>query len=65
MTETRSAARTGASYVVRFRMVAPPGARMNKGRMQMDWVRYYTLERKNAQSIAAPQATMGPYDGGC
>ena len=23
--------------------------------MQMDWVRYYTLERKNAKSINAPQ----------
>ncbi len=65
MTEPRSAARTGASYAVRFRMVAPPGARMNRGRMQMDWVRYYTLERKNAKSIAAPQATLGRYDGLC
>ncbi len=65
MTEPRSAARTGAPYAVRFRMVAPPGARMNRGRMQMDWVRYYSLERKNAQSIAAPQATLGRYDGPC
>ncbi len=65
MTETRSAARTGAAYTVRFRMVAPVGAQMNKGRMQMDWVRYYTLERKNAQSIAAPGATLTSYDGGC
>ncbi len=65
MTETRSAARTGASYAVRFRMVAPPGVRMNRGRMQMDWVRYYTLERKNAKSISAPPATLGSYDGLC
>ena len=65
MTEQRSAARTGATYSVRFRMVAPPGARMNPGRMQMDWVRYYTLERKNAQSISAPQATQSSNDSAC
>jgi hypothetical protein len=65
MTEPRSAARTGAQYTVRFRMVAPPGAHMNTGRMQMDWVRYYTLERKNAKSIAAPPATLRSYDGNC
>jgi beta-glucanase (GH16 family) len=65
MTELRSTARTGASYAVRFRMVAPAGVVMNKGRMQMDWVRYYTLERKNAQSISAPQAILGRYDGSC
>ena len=29
---------------------------MNQGRMQMDWVRYYTLARPDAQSIKAPQA---------
>lgn len=65
MTEPRSAARTGAAYTVRFRMVAPPGARMNQGRMQMDWVRHYTLERKNAQSLVAPQASQGTYSGRC
>ena len=65
MTEKRDAARTGEQYNVRFRMAAPPGARMNKGRMQMDWVRYYNLDRKNAQSVAAPQAEMSSFDGTC
>ena len=65
MTERRSAARTGASYTVRFKMLAPQGARMNTGRMQMDWVRYYTLERPNAKSIEAPPATQGGYAGAC
>ncbi len=65
MTERRDAARTGATYDIRFRLVAPPGARMNKGRMQMDWVRYYTLKRKNAQSIEAPQATRTTYAAAC
>jgi len=33
--------------------------------MQMDWVRYYTMARKNARSISAPQMTRGTYAGAC
>jgi hypothetical protein len=65
MTERRAPARTGALYSVRFRLVNPAGVKMNRGRMQMDWVRYYTLERPNAQSIEAPQATLGTYADAC
>jgi len=65
MTERRDVARTGATYKVRFRLVGQDGVKMNPGRMQMDWVRYYTLERKNARSIEAPQATLGAYDDAC
>jgi hypothetical protein len=64
-TERRSGARTGAKYSVRFRLAAPRGARMNPGRMQMDWVRYYTLERPNARSIKAPAARLVRYAGAC
>ena len=64
-TERRPEALSGATYTVRFRLAAPKGARMNPGRMQMDWVRYYTLERKNARSISAPQMTRGTYAGAC
>ena len=65
MTERRDPARTGALYKVRFQLVGEDGATMNPGRMQMDWVRYYTLARANAKSIEAPQATLGSYDGAC
>ena len=65
MTERRPAARTGASYSMRFRLVGKPAARMNPGRMQMDWARYYTLDRKNAQSITAPQASLGRFADAC
>ena len=58
MTERRDAARSGSTYRMRFRMVAPPGARMNRSRMQMDWARYYTLDRPSAQPITAPPATL-------
>ncbi len=65
MTERRDAARTGATYSMRFRLVGTPGAVMRRGRMQMDWARYYTLDRANAQSIAAPQATLSSYRDAC
>ena len=65
MTERRSAARTGAMYALRFRLDAVDGARMNPGRMQMDCVRYYSLARKNARSIAAPSAHVGRYSAAC
>ncbi len=65
MTERRPEARTGATYAARFRLVGTPGARMNPGRMQMDWVRYYSLARPGARSIEAPQAEVGTYAGAC
>lgn len=65
LTERRTSARTGATYAMRFRLVGTPGARMNRGRMQMDWARYYTLERRNAQSIEAPQAALSRYADAC
>jgi hypothetical protein len=65
MTERRPAALSGATYTVRFRMLGTKGARMNPGRMQMDWLRYYTMQRKNARSIAAPHATQGTFADAC
>jgi hypothetical protein len=64
-TERRSDARTGATYNARFRLVGSPGHKMIPGRMQMDWVRYYTLDRPNAKPITAPQLTKRTFAGGC
>lgn len=64
-TERRASARTGAKYSVRFRLAATPGAKMNKGRMQMDWMRYYSLDRPNARSISAPATTLVKYAAAC
>ncbi len=64
MTERRAAARTGLRYKLRFRLVGD-GAPANPGRMQMDWVRYYTLDRPNAQPIDAPRAHRRTYAGAC
>jgi hypothetical protein len=38
---------------------------MNPTRMQMDWVRYYTLERPNARSIKAPRTSRGSFEPSC
>ena len=35
-------------------MEAEKGKRMNKARMQMDWLRYWTLQAKNERSTKAP-----------
>lgn len=64
-TERRDAALTGTKYQVRFRLAAVPGKRMNPARMQMDWVRYFTLERPNAKSIKAPRTNRGSFKPGC
>ncbi len=64
-TERRPAALSGVSFTPRFRVQAVPGAQMTRGRMQMDWMRYYTLERKNAKPITAPQLTQTTYDQAC
>lgn len=65
MTERRPAALTGTKFKVRFRLAAAKGVTTNPGRMQMDWVRYYTLDRPNARSIKAPQANRHRYPGAC
>ncbi len=63
--ERRDAALSGALFTVRFKMLAVPGARMNPSRMQMDWLRYFTLERKNRPALVGPRATKGTYGKAC
>lgn len=67
MTERRPEALSGVRYRVRFRMEGSraPHETMNESWLQMDWVRYYTLERANARPITAPPAQRTTYDGGC
>lgn len=65
MTENRPAALSGATFKMRFRLRAEDGRRMNPSRMQMDWLRYYTLDRPNKKSIAAPRADQQPFTTGC
>ena len=64
-TETRPDALSGRKFQVRFTMQAVKGKRMNKARMQMDWLRYWTLHARNARSTAAPRLTKTTYAQSC
>lgn len=64
-TETRSKALSGRTFQVRFTMLAAEGKRMNKARMQMDWLRYWSPRARNARSTAAPRLTRTTYSGSC
>jgi hypothetical protein len=63
--EKRPEALSGVPFTVRFSMDAPPRTRMNRARMQMDWLRYWTLAKPNDKSVAAPQTTEGTYKKAC
>ena len=64
-TERRPAAMSDVPYTVRFTMLAQPGRRMNQSRMQMDWLRYFTLRKPNSRSVDAPQPRTGTYADAC
>lgn len=64
-TEKRAAALSGVPLTLRFTMAATKGARMNRSRMQMDWMRHWSLRSENQKSIAAPNAVQGIFPGGC
>jgi hypothetical protein len=64
-TETRPGALTGRRFQVRFTMQAEKGKRMNRARMQMDWLRYWPLDNPNDKSIEAPRPTRGTYRDAC
>ena len=61
-TERRPEALSGVRYRPQFTMEGATGTQMRASWMQMDWVRYYTLKRPNAKSIAAPQMERTTYD---
>ena len=64
-TERRTAALSGVPMTVRFTMRAVPGEKMNPSRMQMDWLRYWSLKSPNTKSTKAPRTTRGTYKGAC
>ncbi len=64
-TEKRDAAVSGLRLTPRFTMKAVPGRRMSSSRMQMDWIRHFSLKSHNKKSIRAPHANAGRYRGGC
>lgn len=64
-TETRDDVLTGVPLTVRFTMEAKPDRVMNVSRMQMDWVRHWSLEAPNLQPVDAPPTRAGVYGKAC
>ena len=64
-TEKRPAALSGTKLTMQTALVAEPGKKMNKTRVQLDWARYWTLRRPSKLSVQAPAPTAGTYDGAC
>jgi hypothetical protein len=63
--ERRGAALSGTPFALRFRLEGRAGQRMTPTRMQMDWARYWTLERPNQRSTKAPALDRGTYGSAC
>lgn len=64
-TETRPAALSGVKYRPQFVMKGQRGVQMRPSWLQSDWVRYYTLARRDAKSTAAPMMQRTTFTHGC
>jgi hypothetical protein len=64
-TERRPEALSGVPLTVRFTMKAVAGKVMNPAKLQVDWFRYWTLDKPNDKSIVAPATTKGIYALAC
>jgi hypothetical protein len=64
-TEKRRDALTGTPFAVKFTMQGLAHQRMDRSRMQMDWLRYWTLKNPDAKSTAAPRPAAGTYRQAC
>lgn len=63
--EPRDEALAGVPLTVRFTMAAKPGRVMNVSRMQMDWVRHWSLAAPNTLPIDAPATRAGVFNRAC
>lgn len=64
-TERRPEALSGVPLTLRFEMRGTPGRRMNRSRMQMDWMRYWSMRAPNEKSIRAPKTKKSKFHGAC
>jgi hypothetical protein len=64
-TERRPEAISGVPLTVRFSLKAVPGQAMNPARMQMDWLRYWSLAKPNDRSVSAPAPRLGTFPQAC
>jgi hypothetical protein len=63
--ERRRDAFTHTPFAVRFTMQGAGAGRMDRSRMQMDWLRYWTLKRPDARSTAAHRLHRTTYRHAC
>lgn len=64
-TERRPEIWSGVPLVPRFTMQAKDGKEMNVSRMQMDWIRYWSLEAPNDLPVDAAPTRRGSYGKAC
>lgn len=64
-TEKRSDLLSGVPLTVRFTMEAKADRVMNVSRMQMDWVRHWSLEAPNLLPVDAPATSAGTFAKAC
>jgi len=64
-TERRPAALGSTPLTVRFTMRSEAGHTMNRSRMQMDWLLYWTDEYPSTRSISAPRTTKTTFPAAC
>lgn len=64
-TERRPAALSGVPMTMQARLVAEPGQRMNKTRLQLDWARYWTMKKKGKATGDGAKPEEKTYLGAC
>lgn len=63
--EKNPAAMSHTPLTVRFTLRPTGSGAQDRSRMQMDWLRYWTLARHSALPVEAPAATEKPADASC
>ena len=64
-TEKRTDALSGVRLRPQFLLTGVQGSEMRETWLQMDWVRHYSLKRKNVKSTRASRMTSATYGDGC
>ncbi len=65
-TERRTEALDPVPRQLKFELRAKGGGKaMDPARMQMDWMRYWSMRAPNEKSIKAPQLELSTYNGAC
>jgi hypothetical protein len=64
-TERRPEALDPVRRQLKFELRAQDGKKMHPARMQMDWMRYWTMRAPNERSVKAPQFELSTYHDAC